>query len=240
MEKNDAVLYIVIPAYNEEANIEQCIRDWYPIVEKYNGGGKSRLVIIDDGSKDKTYAVMQEYAKSCPLFQPLTKKNGGHGHTVLFGYRYAIAQGADYIFQTDSDGQTNPDEFEPFWNQRGCYDAVIGTRSVRGDGRSRKFVENVVCLLLRLIFGVKVSDANAPYRLMKTDLVDKYIDKLPEDFNIPNIMFTTYFVYYKEKVKFIDISFKPRQGGTNSLNVKKIVKIGRDAVKDFCKLRREL
>ena len=59
MEKKDAVLYIVIPAYNEEANIEQCIRDWYPIVEKYNGGGKSRLVIIDDGSKDKTYAVMQ-------------------------------------------------------------------------------------------------------------------------------------------------------------------------------------
>ena len=75
---------------------------------------------------------------------------------------------------------------------------------------------------------------------MKTDLVDKYIDKLPEDFNIPNIMFTTYFVYYKEKVKFIDISFKPRQGGTNSLNVKKIVKIGGDAVKDFYKLRREL
>ena len=170
----------------------------------------------------------------------MDKSNGGHGPTVLFGYRYAIANGADYIFQTDSDGQTNPDEFEPFWNQRGCYDAVIGTRSVRGDGRSRKFVENVVCLLLRLIFGVKVSDANAPYRLMKTDLVDKYINKLPEDFNIPNIMFTTYFVYYKEKVKFIDISFKPRQGGTNSLNVKKIVKIGGDAVKDFCKLRREL
>lgn len=37
MKKVD-VLYIVIPAYNEEANIEQCINDWYPIVEKYNGG----------------------------------------------------------------------------------------------------------------------------------------------------------------------------------------------------------
>lgn len=233
-------LYIVIPAYNEAVNIEKTIDQWYPIVEKHNDEGKSRLVIINDGSRDNTYELLQKCAAARPLLVPLDKSNGGHGPTVLFGYHYAIANGADYIFQTDSDGQTNPDEFEPFWNQRGCYDAVIGTRSVRGDGRSRKFVENVVCLLLRLIFGVKVSDANAPYRLMKTDLVDKYINKLPEDFNIPNIMFTTYFVYYKEKVKFIDISFKPRQGGTNSLNVKKIVKIGGDAVKDFCKLRREL
>ena len=68
----------------------------------------------------------------------------------------------------------------------------------------------------------------------------KYIDKLPEDFNIPNIMFTTYFVHYKEKVQFIDITFKPRQGGTNSINVKKIVKIGWKAVKDFYKLKKEL
>ena len=112
--------------------------------------------------------------------------------------------------------------------------------AVRGDGKSRKFVENVVCFLLRMIFGVKVSDANAPYRLMKSSLVAKYIDKLPEDFNIPNIMFTTYFVHYKEKVQFIDITFKPRQGGTNSINVKKIVKIGWKAVKDFYKLKKEL
>ena len=233
-------LYIVIPAYNESANIERTIDQWYPVVERHNDEGKSRLVIINDGSKDHTYQLLQKCAASRPLLIPLDKPNGGHGPTVLYGYRYAIQNHADYIFQTDSDGQTNPDEFEPFWNQRGRYDAVIGTRSVRGDGKSRKFVENVVCFLLRMIFGVKVSDANAPYRLMKTDLVAKYIGKLPEDFNIPNIMFTTYFVHYKEKEKFIDITFKPRQGGTNSINVKKIVKIGWKAVKDFYKLKKEL
>lgn len=37
--ENKNVLYIIIPAYNEEINIGQCIRDWYPIVEKYSGGG---------------------------------------------------------------------------------------------------------------------------------------------------------------------------------------------------------
>ena len=76
--------------------------------------------------------------------------------------------------------------------------------------------------------------------LVRHNLVEKYINKLPEDFNIPNIMFTTYFVYHHEKVKFIPITFKPRQGGVNSINIKKIVKIGWKAVGDFHKLRREI
>ncbi len=235
-----SVLYIVIPAYNESANIKKTIEQWYPVVEKHNDEGRSRLVVINDGSKDNTYELLCTCAKDRPLLVPLTKPNGGHGPTLLYGYRYAIDQDADYIFQTDSDGQTDPAEFEQFWNQRGRYDAVIGNRTERGDGKSRKFVENVVCFLLRLIFGVKVPDANAPYRLMKADLVAQYIGKLPESFNIPNIMLTTFFVYYKEKVKFIPITFKPRQGGTNSINVKKIVKIGWQAVRDFRKLKKEM
>ena len=226
-------LYIVVPAYNESENLDNLIRDWYPVIEKHNGDNDSRLVIINDGSKDNTYELLQEYAKTRPLIQPMTKQNGGHGSTVLFGYRYAIAEGADYIFQTDSDGQTNPDEFEQFWKNRKEYDAIIGNRIVRGDGKSRKFVENTVCILLRMIFGVKVQDANAPFRLMKADLVKKYIDRLPKEYNLHNIMFTTYFVYYNEKVKFIPITFKPRQAGSNTINIKKIIKIGWKALGDF-------
>ena len=51
-------LYIVIPAYNEQDNIEEVVKDWYPVVEKT--GAESRLVIIDDGSKDATYEKLQE------------------------------------------------------------------------------------------------------------------------------------------------------------------------------------
>lgn len=233
-------LYIIIPAYNESENIKNCVDDWYPVIETHDQDGESRLVIINDGSKDDTYQILMDLAKDRPLLLPLTKENGGHGPTVLYGYRYAIEKGADYIFQTDSDGQTNPAEFEQFWNERNEYDAVIGNRVERGDGKQRKFVENTVCFLLRLIFGVKVEDANAPFRLMHTQLVAKYINKLPEDYNIPNIMFTTYFVYNKEKVDFIPITFKPRQGGVNSINIKKIIKIGWKAIKDFHKLKKEI
>lgn len=233
-------LYIIVPAYNESENIGRLINDWYPVVEKHDGGGTSRLVIINDGSKDNTYDIMQEYAKERPLFLPLTKPNGGHGPTLLFGYRYAMEQHADYIFQTDSDGQTDPAEFEQFWALRDTYDAVIGARSARQDGASRKFVEQTLLLILRLTFGVKLPDSNAPFRLMRRELMEKYIKKMPEDFNLPNVMFTTYFAYFHEKVKFIEITFKPRQGGTNSINIPKICKIGWKALGDFWHLKKQI
>ena len=57
---------------------------------------------------------------------------------------------------------------------------------------------------------------------------------------IPNIMFTTYFAYYQERITFREISFKPRQGGVNSINIPRIIKIGWKAVGDFRKLKREM
>lgn len=232
-------LYIVIPAYNEQENIEQCVKDWYSVMSRF-GGKDSRLVVVNDGSKDDTVGKLKKMKDDYPLLLPLTKVNGGHGSAVLFGYRYAIEAGADWIFQTDSDGQTNPNEFADFWNKRKENDAVIGIRIKRGDGRGRKLIEDAVCLIIRIIFGVKVSDANAPFRLMRSSLVKKYIDKLPDDFNVPNIMFTTYFSYFHEKVLFLPITFQPRKKGKNSINVRKIAKIGWKAIGDFRKLRRDI
>ena len=233
-------LYIIIPAYNEAENVEGVISDWYPVVEKRSAGGKSRLVIIDDGSRDNTYALLKEAAKTHPLLQPLTKTNGGHGNTLIFGYKYAIDHNADYIFQTDSDRQTDPREFDQFWEMRTQYDAVLGSRPAREDGNSRKAVEKVLLILLRLFFGVKMPDSNAPFRLMKRELLGKYLKKLPGNYNLPNVMLSTYFVYFKEPVKFVDISFRPRQAGKNSINIKKIVRIGLHALKDFHVLRKEI
>lgn len=155
-------LYIVIPAYNESENIKRTIEEWCPVVEKHNGGGASRLVIINDGSRDDTYEIASAECETHPLLTVLTKPNGGHGSTVLYGYRYALENGADYIFQTDSDGQTDPEEFEKFWQIREGYDAIFGNRTSRGDGFSRAVVEKVLCAVLWTYFHVSVPDANAP------------------------------------------------------------------------------
>ncbi len=58
-------LYIIMPAYNEQDNIVNVIDQWYPVVEKI--GNDSKLVIIDDGSKDNTYKIMSNLLFLLPI-----------------------------------------------------------------------------------------------------------------------------------------------------------------------------
>ena len=127
-----------------------------------------------------------------------------------------------------------------FWQLRSQYDGILRHRNARGDGKSRVFVEYVVCFLLKLYFGVNIPDANAPFRLMKADMVKKHLYRLPPDYNIPNIMLTAYFAYYNEKIIFKTISFQARQKGKNSINIPRIIKIGWKALGDFRQLKKEI
>ena len=232
-------LYIVMPAYNEEANIESVVEEWYPhIADK---GSESRLVIADSGSTDRTHSILLSLKKRYPRLEILSDTGKQHGPKLMALYQYAICMDkVEYVFQTDSDGQTNAAEFETFWKLRKQYEAVIGKRNQRGDGIFRLLVERVLCMILYFIFGVRVPDANAPFRLMKTSLIEKYLNKMPSDYNLPNVMLTTYFKYYSENIRFIQISFKPRQGGKNFINLVKIMKIGWKALRDFYCLKEKL
>ena len=231
-------IYVVMPAYNEEENIRKTVEQWYPVLNEK--AETSRLVIVDSGSSDRTHELLTEMKKEFPKLEIFSETNRYHGPKVIALYKYAIENGADYIFQTDSDGQTDPNEFDAFWQAREEYDGIFGNRTVRGDGRDRAFVEKTVCFLLKVYFGVTIPDANAPFRLMKTETVRKYIGKLPEDYNLPNIMMTTYFAFYHEKIDFREITFKPRQAGVNSINIPRIIKIGWKALGDFYQLRKEM
>lgn len=231
-------LYIVMPAYNEQDNIRTVVAEWYPLL---NGKDKdSKLVVADSGSVDATHEILLELRKKYPQLVILSETKQQHGPKVMALYNYAIKEGADFIFQTDSDGQTLPEEFAAFWNLRAEKDAIIGNRIIREDGYIRKLIEKIVCLLLWLFFGVKIPDANAPFRLMKSSLLQKYIAVLPSDYNLPNIMITAFFVYYHENIQFMDISFKKRQGGKNSVNIFKIIIIGLNAIKNFYGFRKKM
>lgn len=239
MNNKNPVLYVVIPAYNEAANIRQVIRDWYPIVEKF-GGENSRLVIFDDGSKDETFSIMLEEKKNRPLFEPITKPNSGHGATVLAAYHYAINKHADFIFQTDSDGQTLPAEFEKFWTLRDSFDMIIGNRNTRQDGLARKVVTRTLRFILWLVFGVNIVDANTPFRLLNAATLKKFIGKIPPDYNLSNVLLSVIYAKYNLRVKFLPITFRPRQGGKNSINLRRIISIGLKALRDFVKLSKRI
>jgi glycosyltransferase involved in cell wall biosynthesis len=235
------VLYIVMPAYNEEANIEDVIRQWHPIVARINNeGNEAHLAIANDGSKDNTFAIMQQLQSKYQYLLPLDKVNSGHGATVLYLYRYAIGNGANYVFQTDSDGQTMPDEFWQMWEHRHEYDFQIGTRGGRQDGFSRIVVTKTLRLVVWLMFHVWVKDANTPFRLMKAERLNEIMKCIPEDFFLSNVAISAVAVKKKLKIGWYPITFRPRQGGVNSINLKRIFKIGVKSLGDFRKINKSL
>ncbi len=234
-------VYFVMPAYNEAANIEEVIQQWYPICETIVAeGNDAKLVIANDGSKDKTYAIMQKLQAKYPLFKPLDKENSGHGSTVLYLYRYAINNKADFIFQTDSDGQTLPKEFWQMWENRHNFDFQIGTRGGRQDGVSRVFVTKTLRFVVWLMFHVWVKDANTPFRLMNAKRLEKTLTYIPQDFFLANVAVSAIAVKKNEKIAWYPITFRPRQGGVNSINMRRIFKIGIKALGDFRTINKNL
>lgn len=234
-------IYFVLPAYNEEANIEEVIAQWHPVCERINAeGNEAHLVIANDGSKDRTFAIMQNLQSKYPLLKPLDKPNSGHGATVLYLYRYAIENKADFIFQTDSDGQTLPEEFWQMWNNRHNYDFQIGTRGGRQDGASRVFVTKTLRLVVWLMFHVWVKDANTPFRLLKTDKLIPILNVIPQDYNLANVAVSAIAVRWHYNIGWYPITFRPRQGGVNSINMRRIFKIGAKALTDFQTINKNL
>lgn len=229
-------LFIVIPAYNEQENIEGIVRSWYPNV--LLGAEGSRLVIIDDGSKDETAAKLENLKAEFPLLDVRHKQNSGHGPSILAGYKYAISEGADYIFQTDSDGQTDPAEFPAFWDNRKRYEMIVGYRRERGDGLGRLVTSRVLRLLIFLTFHVYVKDANTPFRLMKASVLEKEIKYVPKDYFLTNVLISVIFTKRRYRMQYLPITFRPRQGGTNSIDLRKITGIGLKSMGDFVKLNR--
>lgn len=234
-------LYIVMPAYNEEANIEDVIKQWHPVCERIIAeGNNAKLVIANDGSKDQTFAIMQQLQQQYPHLIPIDKPNSGHGATVLYLYRYTIKEGANFVFQTDSDGQTLPEEFWQMWEHRHEYDFQIGTRGGREDGANRVFVTKTLRLVVWLMFGVWVKDANTPFRLMNAAHLQAIMKLIPEDFFLANVAVSAIAVKKKENMAWYPITFRPRQGGVNSINMRRIFKIGVKALGDFRMINKNL
>lgn len=234
-------VFLVMPAYNEADNVEEVVAQWHPVVERIvKEGHDCHLVVANDGSKDQTYEKLLQLQEKYRLLVPIDKPNSGHGATVLFLYRYAIDNGADYIFQTDSDGQTLPDEFWQMWDNREQYDFQIGTRGGRQDGASRVLVTKTLRLVVWLLFHVWVKDANTPFRLLKAEKLKPILDVIPQDYNLANVAVSAIAVKWNYKIGWYPITFRPRQGGVNSINMKRISKIGLKALSDFKAINRSL
>lgn len=227
-------LFIVMPAYNERDNISEVVSQWHKVCEYVcRVDMEAYMVIANDGSKDDTFTILKELQHAYPFLIALDKPNSGHGATVLYLYRYALEHGATYIFQTDSDGQTSVDDFWQMWELRSMAPFHIGVRNDRQDGFSRVVVTRVLRFIILCVFGVWVKDANTPFRLMCAKDLSAIMSVIPEDFFLANVAISAIALKRKYLVKWYPITFLPRQGGVNSINLYRIMKIGAQALKDL-------
>lgn len=228
-------LYIVMPAYNEEGAIAKVVEEWHAVLDSIGHG--SKVVIFNDGSKDKTSDVLERMKIKYPNLIVINKNNTGHGPTCTAAYKYAIAEGADWIFQTDADGQTKSDDFRGFWEKRDNFDFIIGWRSKRQDGVTKLFISRTLKLAVFMIFGIILKDANAPFRLMKANRLRQYLRAIPDNYFLPNTLLSVMVTKNNEKIFWQEISFAPRTSGISSMPFLKVAGSGINLVSQLYKMR---
>lgn len=93
-------LYIVMPAYNEEANIESVVEEWYPHIADKGAG--SKFVIADSGSTDSTHAILLKLQKKYPRLEILSETGKQHGPKLMALYQHVVcAWGGGKLYISD-------------------------------------------------------------------------------------------------------------------------------------------
>jgi dolichol-phosphate mannosyltransferase len=202
-------LSVVIPVYNEAANLPALLRDWQPVfretVVEYT------IILIDDGSKDNSLRLLQTLAAGDPRLEVHTQPNAGHGPAILNGYHRAIAAGSAWIFQIDSDHQLETGAFRQLWANRKDYDLLLAQRQEKNASPGRQWVSRFTGWSVRLFFGAGVSDINSPYRLIRSESLQPALKKIPADSFAPNVLITAWFI--KKKCRIFITSVSPMKEG---------------------------
>lgn len=216
---NSPELLIVMPVFNEQASVRKVVTEWFHEVE--NWIENFVLLVIDDGSCDETLRALQRLQQQLgPRLEVLSRENRGHGQTCLQGYRIACERGIPFVFQIDSDGQCDPQYFFRFWRMRDKSDVIYGHRVRRDDGWRRVLASLVLKLTLQVFAGAWCTDANVPYRLMRTSILPPFLSRIPASFFLANVGLAVLLRCAPEvRHGRVAIRFRERYGGEPSVKL---------------------
>jgi len=159
---------VFFPAYNEEGNIEKTVVDAKEILK--NIASSWEIIIVNDGSKDKTLEVSKKLSKEDKRIRVISHSvNRGYGGALKSGYE---ASKYPWVAFADSDGQFDFSEIKKFIAKGKKADLVLGYRLERADPFMRKVFTWGWKLFPRFMFGLKVRDYSCGFWLMKKKVFD--------------------------------------------------------------------
>ncbi|HGL0175476.1 TPA: glycosyltransferase family 2 protein [Streptococcus pneumoniae] len=238
MNRNNPILYIVIPCYNEEQVLPYTnpmfVEKIEQLVKKEEIHPHSKIMYVNDGSKDRTWELIESYANSIPSVVGVSQsRNRGHQSSVLAGMYEAI-QFADIVITTDADGQDDINCMDKMISEyKSGSEIVYGVRDNRDtDSAFKRITAEGFYKVLRL-FGAEVVFNHADYRLVSKRFL-KELEKFTE-VNLflrglmPLVDFKYSYVSYKRHERIAGESHYPlskmlglAMDGITSLSIKPI------------------
>lgn len=215
--KKDTRPLLIIPAYNEQENIEKVIEELIGKYPQYD------YIIVNDGSTDLTEEICVKNGYNL-LNLPI---NLGIGGAVQAGYKYAKKYDYEIAIQIDGDGQHDiryvESVIEPILD--GNADIVIGSRFLRKEGFqssvARRVGIRILSGLILLCTGVRVYDVTSGFRAVNKKFIDIYAEDYPSDYPEPEALITA--VLSGGSVKEIPVVMKERLGGASSIRSGKTI-----------------
>ena len=223
---------VVIPVFNEEKLIGECINEWLNVLDSVNLNYE--ILIIDDGSSDATISIVERYRDNQNI-QLIIKQNEGHGPTILAGYKRAVGI-AEWVFQADSDNEINPNQFSALWSRRQGQDAVIAWRQGRDQTTVRRLVTFFARATTKVLFRCHLRDVNIPFRLFRSETLTILLEKIPSDTFAPNIALSGALSLMNFQVEECPVVFNERIVGESSLSNLGAVRKGGRALLELIKI----
>ena len=208
---------IIIPAYNEEENIERTVNAIQKSAQGFD------YVIINDCSTDNTRKICEEKEFNI-VNLPI---NLGIGGAVQTGYKYAYVNGYDVAVQVDGDGQHDPE----FLNTMADYliehqvDMVIGSRFIEKKGFqssiTRRMGIQFFSKLIKVLTGKKITDPTSGLRMIGRNVMEIFSEDYPRDYPEPESIVAV--LRKNMKIEEIPVVMLERQGGVSSISPKKSI-----------------
>ena len=221
----EVMISVVIPVYNEEANLSTLIERLRPVMQQM---GKSyEIIFVDDGSRDNTLSILRSF-----LIYPevrvveLTRNYGQHA-AIFSGF--SVVRG-NIVITLDADLQNPPEEVPNLVRvmEEGDYDVVGTIRKERKDSFFRTFPSRIINMIARKITKVNMSDWGCMLRAYRRNIVERMVNCHEHSTFIPALA-----TYFSKKVTEIEVVHESRYGGGSHYSLRKLINLQFDLVSSF-------